>query len=51
MGHASPALTLKTYQHLLDQQKRQAIKKLTLPDLSTPHSIGSPIDHPVDQQC
>ncbi len=49
MGHASPALTLSTYQHLLDHQKRQAIAKLTLPDLSATQSNGSRVDQNVDQ--
>ncbi len=50
MGHASPALTLSTYQHLLDKQKRQAITKLTLPDLPTNKASGSNVDQNVDRR-
>lgn len=33
MGHSSPALTLKTYYHLVENQKRQALNHLTIPSL------------------
>jgi integrase len=34
MGHSSPNTTLRTYYHLMERQKREALNHLTVPDLS-----------------
>jgi integrase len=34
LGHSSPATTLKVYYHLREHQKRDAVRRLKLPDLA-----------------
>ena len=40
MGHSSPNLTLSTYYHITEGQKRGALDTLKMPDLGQP--IGQP---------